>query len=289
MTAYNLLASKDHGQVATATATATDRGEDDRKIPHTLKEWAPSWFWRVGVSILLIAIPVAHIVLVAMVAYLNNKEQSPFGDDVLHSCGASVLLEAKQPSSLHLQPNSIATEVPALYYLGSNISDFNFFYNSSDIVGVFAGTSARSSYIADFRSAIVASFYTSDTLISHANGSTDGFESAVAGLGGTSQAARMGQRDLWRNVRIPFLELLPGYDPDDPSAWVSVPADMVVPYASLIGIPIRGGSFNRTGNSTLTVHAHYQTLSCKGILNATDWLEDGSSKLFYHSHPSSDP
>ncbi|UPK91683.1 hypothetical protein LCI18_002618 [Fusarium solani-melongenae] len=293
-----------------------------------------------------------------MVAYLNNKEQSSFGDDVLEvlqvastlwpisfaavagPCLKTLALHrAEQGSSiasleflltsqttvavlknifmlrhitawsigiafvwclsplggqaavrsLQLQPNSIATEVPALYYLGSNISDFNIFYGGSDDLGVFSGSSVRSSLIADFRSAIVASFYTPDTLVSHANGSTDGFESAVAGLGGTSQAARMGQRDLWRNVRIPFLELLPGYDPDDPSAWVSVPTNMVVPYASLIGIPIRGGSFNRTGNSTLTAHAHYQTLSCKRIRNATDWLEDGSSKLFYHNDPSSDP
>ncbi|KAI8689572.1 hypothetical protein NCS56_00220800 [Fusarium sp. Ph1] len=293
-----------------------------------------------------------------MVAYLNNKEQSSFGDDVLEvlqvastlwpisfaavagPCLKTLALHrAEQGSSiasleflltsqttaaafknlftvrhitawsigialvwclsplggqaavrsLHLQPISTVTEVPALYYLGSNISDFNLFYNESGDVGVFSGLSTRGSYIANFRSAILASFYMPDTLVSHANGSTDGFDSAVAALGGPSQAARMGRRDLWRNVRIPFLELLPGYDPDDPSSWVSVPSDMVVPYASLIGIPIRGGSFNRAGNSTLTVHAHYQTLSCKRILNATDWLEDGSTKLFYHNQPSSDP
>ncbi|KAI8685427.1 hypothetical protein NCS55_00214900 [Fusarium keratoplasticum] len=350
MATYDLLPSKDQGHVATAT-DVSDRGENPQKIPRTLKEWAPSWFWRVGVSILLIAIPVGYIILVAMVAYLNNKEQSSFGDDVLEvlqvastlwpisfaavagPCLKTLALHRAERGSsiasleflltsqttvaafkniftvrhitawsigialvwclsplggqaavrsLHLQPISAVTEVPALYYLGSNISDFNFFYNGSGDIGVFAGGSVRSSLISEFRSAILASFYMPDTLISHANGSTDGFDSAITALGGPSQAARLGQRDPWRNVRIPFLELLPGYDPNDPSSWVSVPSDMVVPYASLIGIPIRGGSFNRAGNSTLIIHAHYQTLSCKRTFNAIDWFRVGSTKLLYN-------
>lgn len=372
MAASDSPPSKNQRQVATVTGVFNYG--DHRELPRTLKESAPSWLGRVGVSILLIFIPVAYIgklqccfgaiiadldtALVAMVAYLNNKQQSSFGDNVLEVLQVAstlwpisfaavagpclktlALYRAEQGSSiesleflltsqttvaafknlftlrhipalsvgvalvwclsplggqaairsLHLQPNSIATEVPALYYLGSNISDFNFFYNGSGDVGVFNGYSTRGSYIADFRSAILASFYTPDTLVSHANGSTDRFDFAIATLGGPLQAARMGQRDLWRNVRIPFLELLPDYDPGYPSSWVSVPSDMVVPYASLIGIPIRGGSFNRTGNSTLTVHAHYQTLSCRRILNATDWLQDGSTKLYYHNRPSPAP
>ncbi|RSM07173.1 hypothetical protein CDV31_008725 [Fusarium ambrosium] len=357
MVACDLLPSKGQGQVTTAT-DMSNPGED-HQFPRTLKESAPSWLGRVGVSILLIAIPVAYIALVAMVAYLNNKEQSSFGDDVLEAlqvastlwpisfaavagpCLKTLALHRAEKGSsiesleflltsqttvaalknlftirhipawsigialvwclsplggqaavrsLHLQPISSVTEVPALYYLGSNISDYNFFYNGTGgDTGVFVGASTMASFISDFRSAILTSFYMPDTLVSHANGSTDGFDSAIAALGGTLQAARLGQRDLWRNVRIPFLELLLGYNPDDPSSWVPVPSDMVVPYASFLGIPIRGGSFNRAGNSTLTVHAHYQTLSCKRIRNATDWLSDGSTKLVYHNQPSSDP
>ncbi|RSL54683.1 hypothetical protein CEP54_009759 [Fusarium duplospermum] len=337
MAVSDLPPSKDQDQ----EITAMSNGEDHQKTPRTLKESAPSWFWRVGISMLLIAIPVAYIVLVVMVAYLNNKEQSSFGDDVLEVLQVASTLwpisfaavagpflktlalhRAEQGSSiqsleflmtsqttvaafknlftirhiptwsigialvwclsplggqaavrsLHLQPFSTVTEVPAI---------------TAGDTGVFVGASTKASFIADFRSAILTSFYMPDTLVSHANGSTDGFDSAIAALGGTLQAARLGQRDLWRNVRIPFLELLPGYDPDDPSSWVSVPTDMVVPYASLIGIPIRGGSFNRAGNSTLTVHAHYQTLSCKRILNATDWVSIGSTKLLYHNRSSS--
>ncbi|RSL96385.1 hypothetical protein CEP52_011513 [Fusarium oligoseptatum] len=355
MAAYDILPSKDQGQMA-ITTDLSSHGEDHR-LPRTLKKSAPSWLGRVGLSILLIPIPVAYIVLVAIVGHLNNKEQSSFGDDVLEALqvastlwpisfaavvgpclktlalhraerGSSIesleflltsqttvaalmnLFMVRQiPAwfvgialvwclsplggqaavrSLHLQPISTTTEVPAMYYLGSNISDFNYFYNGSGDSGVFIGSSMRASLISDFRSAILTSFYMPDTVVSHANGSTDGFNSTVDALGGPSQAARMGRRDLWRNVRIPFLELLPGYDPDDPSSWVPVPSDMVVPYASLIGVPIRGGSFNRAGNSTLTVHAHYQTLSCKRIFNAEDWLRNGSTKLIYHNRPTSD-
>lgn len=190
--------------------------------------------------------------------------------------------------SLHLEPNSEVSEVPALYYMGSNISDYNFFFNSttSGIAGVFTGASAQNSLIADYRSAILASFSRPDILVSHANGSSDGFDDAIASVGGAIQAARLGQRDLWRNVRIPFLELLPGYNADDPSSWVPVSSDMVVPYASLIGIPIRGGTFNRPGNSTLTVQAHYQTLSCKPGFNGTLWVNGSSTHLVYHSEPS---
>ncbi|KAI8723114.1 hypothetical protein NCS52_00166400 [Fusarium sp. LHS14.1] len=349
MAAYNLLPSKDHCQVATATDVSNHR-EDPQKTPRTLKEWAPSRFWRVGVSILLITIPVAYIILVAMVAYLNNKEQSPLGDDVLKllqiastlwpisfaavagPCLKTLALHrAEQGSSiaslkflltsqttvaafkniftvrhitvwsigiafvwclsplggqaavrsLHLQLISTVTEVPALYYLGSNISDLNL--NLSIDRSVFSGDSAQNSLIPKFQSAIITSFYMPDTITSHANGSTDGFDSAIATLGGKSQAARLGRRDLWRNVRIPFMELLPDYNPDDPSSWVPVPTDMVVPYASLIGLPIRGGPFSRVGNSTLTVRTRYQTLSCQRKSNATDCFRDDSRKLLYNN------
>ncbi|KAI8685047.1 hypothetical protein NCS57_00172700 [Fusarium keratoplasticum] len=286
MPRYGLIPSKDRGQVATAT-DISDRGEDPRKIPRTLKEWAPSWFWRVSVSILLITIPVAYIILVAMVAYFNDKEQSPLGDDILEvlqiastlwpisfaaiagpclktlalyrteqgsSIGSLDFLLTSQTTvaafknvftvqhitawsigiafvwylsplggqaavrSLHLQPISTVTEVPALYYLGSNISDLNFFYNGSVDAAVFSGGSTQSSLISMFQSAIVTLFYMPNTLISHANGSTDGFDSAIAALRGKLQATRLGQRDLWRNVRIPFMELLPDYNPNDPSS-----------------------------------------------------------------------
>ncbi|RTE76739.1 hypothetical protein BHE90_008813 [Fusarium euwallaceae] len=130
---------------------------------------------------------------------------------------------------------------------------------------------------------VAAVFSTRDVLISHANGSSDGFDNAVQTFGGRWQAARIGQRDLWRNVRVPFLELLPHYDSDRPEAWVEVPTDRVVSYASFIGIPIRGGSTSRAGNSTMRVRSHYMTLSCGKPFNGSTWLTPTAQKLYFHN------
>ncbi|KAM5347665.1 hypothetical protein ACJ41O_007489 [Fusarium nematophilum] len=191
--------------------------------------------------------------------------------------------------SLSLQPSSIRLETPALYYHGGNVSDLNMFYSSSidTDTGTFAGASGANTLISDMRSSIVSLFFTPGVLASHSNGSSDKFEAVIETLGGRQQAVQVGQRDLWRNVRIPFMELLPDYDPEDPMSWLSVPSDMVVPYASLIGIPIRGGSFNRTGNSTLVIQSHYQTLSCGAEFNGSSWVQTGSTKLKYNTPNSS--
>jgi hypothetical protein len=45
---------------------------------------------------------------------------------------------------------------------------------------------------------------------------------------------------MWRNVRIPKLSLLPGYDRANPEKWIDVPEEEIVNHASLIGIPVAG-------------------------------------------------
>lgn len=186
--------------------------------------------------------------------------------------------------SVDVVPNSTTTQIPAMHYLGSNISDMNPLYQSipGGDLGIFEGGNAREDFIFNLRNMVASVFSTPDVLISHANGSSDAFNTAVQTLGGRWQAARLGQQDLWRNVRVPFLELLPHYDSKRPDAWVEVPIDMVVSYASFIGIPIRGGTTSRAGNSTMIVPSHYMTLSCGPAFNGSTWLTPTAQKLYYH-------
>ncbi|KAF5553396.1 hypothetical protein FNAPI_6760 [Fusarium napiforme] len=189
--------------------------------------------------------------------------------------------------SLSHQQNPILTKLPATYYLGNNRSEIYQYCRSG--ADVFIGASAEQSTISDMRTVLSASFSTQDVLVSHANTSSPHYNDTIADLGGKLEASRRGRRDLWRNVRIPFLELLPTYDANDPHTWISVPEDEIVPYASLIGLPIRGGSFERPGNSTMEVHFPYQTLSCGQAFNGTEWVRSGSMALWSHNTSSSIP
>ncbi|RGP75407.1 hypothetical protein FSPOR_763 [Fusarium sporotrichioides] len=139
------------------------------------------------------------------------------------------------------------------------------------------------------RTALSASFSKQDTLVSHANSSSLHYNDTISDLGGKWEASRGGRRDLWRNVSIPFIELLPGYKSDGPQTWVPVPDNEFVPYASLIGLPIRNGSLEGPGNSTMMVHFHYMTLSCGKTFNGSEWVTNGSTKLIIHNASSSIP
>ncbi|KAF5590929.1 uncharacterized protein FSUBG_10658 [Fusarium subglutinans] len=163
--------------------------------------------------------------------------------------------------SLGLQQNPISTKTPATYYLGNNRSQVYQYYRAG--ASVFFGASAGASLISDMRTILSTSFSTQDILVSHANTSSPHYNDTIADLG--------------------------GYDGEDPHAWVSVPEDEIVPYASLIGLPIRGGSFERPGNSSMTVHFHYQTLSCGSAFNGSEWVRNGSAALWYHNTRSSVP
>ncbi|KAF5983149.1 hypothetical protein FBULB1_3938 [Fusarium bulbicola] len=300
----------------------------------SLRQSSPSWSRRVGLAVLLLLVPIAYSVILALMAYLHGKKQSSFGNTVLEVLSVAstlwpilfaavlgpllktmALFRAERGStlgsleflltsqttasalkniltmgwigswaigviaiwspsplggqaalrSLGLQQNPISTKTPATYYLGNNRSQIYPYYR--DGASVFFGASAGTSLISDMRIILSTSFSTQDILVSHANTSSPHYNDTIADLGGKWEASRSGRRDLWRNVRIPFLELLPGYDGDDPHACVSVPEDEIVPYASLIGLPIRGGSFERPGNSSMTAHFHYQTLSCGNAFN----------------------
>lgn len=189
--------------------------------------------------------------------------------------------------SLSLLPNSSTIETPAIHYLGSNLSDLNPLYGAGIYSGegdwgIFYFNGFYEDFVFDYRKLISAAFSTPYITVSHANGSSENFDKAVEILGGKWEAARMGHRDPWRNVRVPVLELLPEYDKSDPTAWVPVPSNIVVSYASFIGIPIRGGSFPRAGNSTMVIGTNYQTVSCGADFNGSSWITPTANKFYFH-------
>ncbi|KAF4964743.1 hypothetical protein FSARC_7342 [Fusarium sarcochroum] len=285
--------------------TDSDPDRDKKSYPK-LKEASPSWPWRVGMPAALLAVPIAYLVILGIIAYLRGKQQSTFGDNTL---------EVLQLAST-LWPISFAAVVgPFLRTLalfraerGSTLGSLEFLLTSQTTIAalknlftlhvgvdgirgeeqldiVFQGGSLQESLISGFRRTVIAAFSRPDIQISHSNGSSDGFDAVVARLGGVSQAARLGQQDIWRNVRIPFMEFLSGYDKQNATAWISIPSDEVIPYASFIGVPIRGGSFDRAGNSSMVLQSRYQTLKCGEKFDGTSWLEvnNTDSNFFFHA------
>jgi hypothetical protein len=111
-----------------------------------------------------------------------------------------------------------------------------------------------------------AAFATQDLGLHHANQSSNGFTAAVKQAGGLEEAVRITQRDLWRNVRIPFLHSLPGYNEKE-NEWISVQNDIIPDYSSLIGVPIRGLLALKSGNASFIIGTNYQTVMVSPVLN----------------------
>ncbi|KAM0352580.1 hypothetical protein ACHAP4_008723 [Fusarium culmorum] len=168
--------------------------------------------------------------------------------------------------SLHRQQSPISTKTPAAYFLGNNESEIQTYYYGG--ASVFQGESGRLSRISDMRTVLAVPFLKQDTLVSHANSSSPHYNETITGLGGKREASRSGRRDLWRNVRIPFIELLPGYRSDDPHAWIPVSDDEIVPYASLIGLPIRNVS------TVVLIICAVANVVIRQLIKAPDFLDN---------------
>jgi hypothetical protein len=78
-------------------------------------------------------------------------------------------------------------------------------------------------------------------------------------------AVRITQRDLWRNVRIPFIHSLPAYKSEQ-LEWISIQSNTIPDYSSLIGVPIRGFPARRSGNASSVVETSYQTVIVSSVL-----------------------
>lgn len=67
--------------------------------------------------------------------------------------------------------------------------------------------------------------------------------------------------DLWSNPKLPFLELIPGYDGNSaPDKWLKVPDASNVTYSSLTGVMVAGLRPDRSSN--LSIQSSYFNLRC---------------------------
>lgn len=141
------------------------------------------------------------------------------------------------------------------------------------------GGSSGASAKGKMRRAVEASLSTPDVAVLLSKGTSPNFDEAVARLGGEEQAAQSAQTDLWGNVRIPFLHLMPGYNNSQTDQWIDISSTLVAPYSSLIGHTIRGIPESTVGNISLQVETAYHTLSCTPWFNGTEWLVENPSRL----------
>jgi hypothetical protein len=97
------------------------------------------------------------------------------------------------------------------------------------------------------------------------NGTDANLEHGLRQLGGAAKVIAAARTDVWGNVRMPYLEKLPGYNAEEPYAWVGVPTNEITVFESLVGVPVRGIPDNLVGNASFTVSAAYATLKVSRI------------------------
>ena len=154
---------------------------------------------------------------------------------------------------MELRQNFTTFEYPLMSYPVNNI-----YASAGDL---FDSASGGATLLSGFRAQVGAVFFAQDLVLLNANGSSNGFDAAVESAGGEEQVLKITRRDLWRNVRIPFLHLLPAYSDSNRNDWTEVPSNVLPQYSSLIGVPIRGFPSAQSGNTTFTVQSNYQVLA----------------------------
>lgn len=127
-----------------------------------------------------------------------------------------------------------------------------------------SGASSRMSGTKSWQALVSTIFNAQDVGLLHANGSSHNFDRAVERAGGWNEAIRITKRDIWRNVRVPFLHTLPGFQ-ESSLDWVTVPTDAIPEYSSLLGSPIRGFPSTQSANTTFIIDTVYQTLDVRHL------------------------
>lgn len=124
-----------------------------------------------------------------------------------------------------------------------------------------------------------AAISASNAIAQASNGSSPTFDAAIRGLGGVDTAIAAARMDLWQNVRVPEITDLPDYNPQDPYRWLLVPADRLVTYESLVGVPVRGIPQETPGNISFQLSTTYATLGvCASGSSRIDFMSLFASK-----------
>jgi len=158
--------------------------------------------------------------------------------------------------AIESEPDIVVSEYPLISYATSN--NLSIFLSSAMNIPA-NGAELKGS----MRASIAAVFTAHDSTLSHANGSSEGFVNSVNQGGGDEQVVKSCRRDLWRNIRIPFLHSLPGYQSSNRFEWLDISQDFIPDTSSLIGVPIRGFPSTKSGNTTFTLQSNYQLLEVR--------------------------
>lgn len=160
--------------------------------------------------------------------------------------------------------------------------------------GLFGSISGQDSLVSKYHAIVAAAFSARDIGLLQANGSSRDFDKTVQRAGGASEAIRLTKRDLWQNVRIPLLHMLPEYQ-EETRDWVEVPSNMIPEYSSIIGVSTREFPSTNAANTSFIIQTNYQTVNvrtptsynhlllanrrkCSGSwFNTTEWKNDKSN------------
>ena len=144
--------------------------------------------------------------------------------------------------------------------VATDITEVSYQTSNTTLIMAQTGTSSGDGFFTDLdliTSMYGAALFSSDSGLQYSNGSSDGFDTLYQHLGGADSVLKSSTQDIWGNIRIPVLQLLPGYDPNKTSQWVSVPhQEQIISYESLIGVPFRGVPLNG-GNASFTINSTY--------------------------------
>jgi len=105
-----------------------------------------------------------------------------------------------------------------------------------------------------------SAIYLPEAYTQYSNGTGAQFNAKSSFLEG--QYGSLGE-DVWRNVRIPHIFSLPGYDDSRMDEWLAVPDDQIVNFTSLIGIPFGSRPRNLIGNTSFVMNSsHHEFQVC---------------------------
>jgi hypothetical protein len=130
-----------------------------------------------------------------------------------------------------------------------------------------------------FRALYSAALYDITSATQYVDKTNTTYQDIAIMIGGESSAGVQAATDRWGNIKMPNLQALPKYNPEEPHNRVDVPwLDAVQNYSSLVGEGIAGIDRNLTGNTTFNATSSYQSFSVGEIPFAI--LHDRSSDTF---------
>ncbi|KAK8240512.1 hypothetical protein HDK90DRAFT_186773 [Phyllosticta capitalensis] len=166
---------------------------------------------------------------------------------------------------LDLKESTGKVPVPLVYYPNTDIATltYNTFVSWNDHAepSRIERTMVYSAALQDPKSAALLS-----------NDSSDSYKDYLKRIN-RLEAINGTRQDLWGNVRVPFLHLLPNFNESDRRSWVNVSMDQVTPFASLMGVPIRSSDDTAVGTAELQLSSSYHVLDCGPWANFSSWSE----------------